>query len=202
MHPTPLPRRTEQHRGDGLLQPGVGIGDDQLHPTQPASLERAQECRPERAVLGVAHGEPEHLAPAISPDAGGDHYRLRHHAVVHPSLAVGRVQEHVGEGLLGQAAVAERAHLLVEISADPRHLAFGDAGVRAEGFDQVIDLAGRHAVQVGLHHHREQRLVDPAAAFQQAGEERAGAQFRDPQLQIPRGGRQRAGAVAVTQGGA
>jgi hypothetical protein len=119
MHPTSLPGCAEQHRGDGLLQPGVGIGDNQLHPTQPASFEAAQELCPERAVLAVAHGEAEHFAPAISPDAGGDHHRLRHHAVVDPGLAVGGIQEHVRERLVGQAAVAERAHLGVEIRADP-----------------------------------------------------------------------------------
>ena len=105
------------------LEPGVGVGDDQLHPAQPAGLERAQERGPERAVLAVADGEPEHLAPAVSPDAGGDHDRLGHDPVVDPGLAVGGVQEHVGERLLGQAAVAERAHLGVEVGADPRHLA-------------------------------------------------------------------------------
>ncbi len=57
-------------------------------------------------------------------------------------------------------------------------------------------------MQIGLHHHGEQRLVDPAAPFQQRGEERAGPQLRDPQLQIPRGRGQDAGAGAVALGGA
>lgn len=57
-------------------------------------------------------------------------------------------------------------------------------------------------MQVGLHDDREQGLVDPASAFEQAGEERTGAQFRDPQLQIPGRGDQRAGAMAVALGGA
>lgn len=52
------------------------------------------------------------------------------------------------------------------------------------------------------HHHREQGLVDPLAAFEQGREERAGAQLRDPQLQIPRRRRQRAGAVAIALVGA
>jgi hypothetical protein len=57
-------------------------------------------------------------------------------------------------------------------------------------------------VQIGLHHHREQRLVDPPPAFQQRREERAGAQLRDPQLQIPGRGREDAGSRAVALGGA
>ncbi len=32
--PAPLPRCSDQHRPDGGLQPGVGVGDDQLHPGQ------------------------------------------------------------------------------------------------------------------------------------------------------------------------
>jgi hypothetical protein len=40
-------------------------------------------------------------------------------------------------------------------------------------------------VHVGLHHHGEQRLIDPAATLQQRREERAGPQLRDAQLHIP-----------------
>jgi len=57
-------------------------------------------------------------------------------------------------------------------------------------------------MQVGLHHHREQRLINPPAPLQQRGEERACTQLGDAQLQIPSGGRQRPGAVAVAQVGA
>jgi hypothetical protein len=71
----------------------------------------------------------------------------------------------VGEGLLGQGAVAEGGHLGVQVGADPGDLGLGDAGVGAQRADQVVDLAGAHAVQVGLHHHREQRLINPPAAL-------------------------------------
>jgi hypothetical protein len=54
-------------------------------------------------------------------------------------------------------------------------------------------------VQVGLHPHHDQRLVHPTAALQRRREERAGAQLRDPQLQIPRRRRQHPAAVAVAQ---
>jgi hypothetical protein len=54
-------------------------------------------------------------------------------------------------------------------------------------------------VQIGLHHHREQRLINPPAAFQQRREERPSPQLGDPQLQIPgrRGQRARPGPVAL-----
>src|SRR4051794_13415884 len=49
---------------------------------------------------------------------------------------------------------------------------------------QVVDAAGRDAVNVGLHHHRIQRLVDAAARLQDAGEERSLAELGDPQLDV------------------
>jgi len=87
--------------------------------------------------------------------------------------------------MIGQRSVAERAYFLVEVGADPADFGLADAGVRAQSFDQVIDFAGRHPVQVGLHDHGEQCLIHAAAAFEQGRVERAGAQFRDPQLRVP-----------------
>ncbi len=43
----------------------------------------------------------------------------------------------------------------------------------------------RHTVQIRRHHHRVQRLVDPATPLQQGREERPGAQLWDPQIQVP-----------------
>jgi hypothetical protein len=76
-----------------------------------------------------------------------------------------------GNASVGQRPVPERGDFLVEVSADPADLALADARVGAQGLDQVVDLAGAHAVQVGLHDHREQRLVDPATPLQQRREE-------------------------------
>ena len=72
MHAAPLPAGAEQHGGDGLLEAGVGIRDDQLQPGQPAGLQRAQKGGPERAVLAVADGEAEHLAPPVAAHAAAD----------------------------------------------------------------------------------------------------------------------------------
>ena len=65
VHPAPLPGGPEQHRADRGLQAGVGVGDDQLDPAQPAGLQRAQERGPERPVLAVADVEPEDLTPPV-----------------------------------------------------------------------------------------------------------------------------------------
>jgi hypothetical protein len=195
--------RAEQHRGDRGLQSGVGVGDDQLGAGQPAGLERAQERGPERPVLGVADGEAEHLPMPVGGHAGGDHHRLGDHPAVDPRLAVGGIQEQVGKRGLGQAAVAEGGGLGVEVGADPGDLGLGDAGIGAQRPHQVIDLAGGDPVQVCLHHHREQRLVDPPAPFPQRRKERPGPQLGNAQLQIPGGRGQRPwpGAVALSSAG-
>jgi hypothetical protein len=97
----------------------------------------------------------------------------------------------------GQRASPERFEVPVQLAADPGHLRLGDPRRRPEGLDQVINLAGRHAMHVGLHDHRVERPIDPPAAFQQAREERPGPQLRDRQLDIPRRRRQHPGPVPV-----
>ena len=66
MDPATLDGRAGHGGLDGLAQPKVGVGDDQLHPSQPAGLERPQERRPEGTALAVTHGEAEDLAAPIT----------------------------------------------------------------------------------------------------------------------------------------
>ena len=46
-------------------------------PPSPRAFNERKKGGPERAVLRVADREAEDLSPAVGPDAGGDHYRLR-----------------------------------------------------------------------------------------------------------------------------
>ena len=170
--PAPLPGRAGEHRADRGLEAFVGVGDHQLHPVQPAGLQRPQERGPERSVLAVADVEPEHLPVPVRADRGGDHDGLGDDPPVDPGLAVGGVEKHVRVRVALQRPAPERGDLLIQVLADPRHLGLGDAGVDAEGLDQVVDLPGGDAVQVRLHDHRVQGLVDPAAPLQQRREER------------------------------
>ena len=74
-----------------------------------------------------------------------------------------------------------------------------DAGVDAHRGDEVVDGAGGDAVDVGLHDHRVERLVDAPARFEELGEERSLAELRDADLGVAglRGQGARSGAVAV-----
>jgi hypothetical protein len=69
------------------MEAEVGIGDDQLHPSQPARLERPQERRPEGAVLAVADGEAEDLTAAVAAHLGRDHDGLGDDPAVDSGLA-------------------------------------------------------------------------------------------------------------------
>jgi hypothetical protein len=92
--------------------------------------------------------------------------------------------------------------LAVELRADPAHLALADPGA-AHRDHQVIDPPGRDALDVGLHHHRVQRDVDPAPRTEQRREERPGPDLRDLDGHVPGRGRKQlvAGAVALSRSG-
>ncbi len=68
---------------------------------------------------------------------------------------------------------------MVDLLADATHLRLGDA------------------TDVGLHDHRIQGLIDPAAGLEDRGDEAAGPQFGDLQREISHLGGQGAGPVAV-----
>ena len=175
----------------------MSVTDDELHPAETARLQRAQETRPERLRFGLPDLEAEDLAASIGGDADRDDDRLRDHSPPNSCFAVGRVEEHVGIRRVREGPVTERGDVLVQVRADPRHLALANPGVCAERLHQVIDLPRAHAVDIRLHHDREQRLIHPPAAFQQRREEGALPQLRKPQLQVPRRRGQRAGAGAI-----
>ena len=108
MDPAALDGRPGHHRGHGLLEAEVGVGDDQLHALEPAGLERPQERCPEGPVLRVAHSEAQDLAAAVAAHPGGHDHGLGDDPAVDPCLAVGGVHEHLREALASQGPVPER----------------------------------------------------------------------------------------------
>jgi hypothetical protein len=78
-------------------------------------------------------------------------------------LAESGVAEHVRKLCVAQCPGAEGLDLAVQARADPGNLGLRDAGIHAQGGDEVIDAAGGDPVDVGLHDHRVQRLVNAPA---------------------------------------
>jgi hypothetical protein len=177
----------------------VGIGDHQLDPVELPGLQRPQEGDPEGPVFAVADLDTEDFPVAVAGHAGGHYHRLGHDPAAGTGLDVGGIEEHVGELDVAQRPVPERSQRLVELPADPGDLGLADPRPGAQGGDEIVDLAGRDAVDVGLHHHRVEGPVDPPAPIEDAREEAAMAQLRDRQVHIPGLRRQQArpGAVAL-----
>jgi len=165
-----LPSGALKDSTDGLLQSAVGVGDEELGPVQTAGFQRREELSPEDLVFAIADVEPEHFPAAVGGHADGDDHRLGDDTVVDGGLAIRGVEEHVGVARHAEVA-SERGHFPVEIGADPRHFRLGDAGVGAEGLDQIVDFPRRDTVEVSLHDDGEQGLVNASASLEDGGEE-------------------------------
>jgi len=201
MYPTSLPAGVLQDPADRRAQPGVRVTDHQPHAAKAAVNQVAEELGPEGLVLAVAHVDTEDFAVAVSAAAGRDHHRFGHDLAVLADVHVGRVEPHIDERLMIQPAAAEHGHVVVDGLADPADRRLAHPGVAAQRLDQVVDLAGGGAGDVGAHDHRPQRLVDPAAGFEQLGEEAALPQLGDADLHVPGRRGHQLGAVPVAQVG-
>ena len=184
-----------KHLGDGSFQSFMGIRDHQLHAAQAAPGETAQELGPEGLGLRGADRQTQNLASAVAVDPDRDDDGDRDDAAVLAHLHIGRVEPEIGP-VAFERPVEEGLHLVVDLAAQPADLALGDAG-HAHGLDQIIDRAGRDALDVGLLDHRRERLLGHPPRLQKAGEVAALAQLRDAQLDRAGTGLPVAIAVAV-----
>jgi hypothetical protein len=180
----------------------VVVGKHQPHPGQASFSQVTQEFGPGCLGLAVTDEDTQDLPKTVLGDPRGDHHGAGDDLMPDAGLEIGGIQIDVGEAGVVQRPGAERRQGLVQVGADPRDLGLGDSGVGSEGFDQVIDGAGGHAVDIGLHDDRVQSLVDAPASLQQHRVEAAGTQLGDGQFQVTCGGGERLVPVAVAVGGA
>ena len=194
-----LPHTALQLPADRLGESRVGIAHHQLHASQAAFLERAEELAPEALAFAVAHLEAQQLPASVGIDAHGDDHgpRADLQGLAQPPMQVRRVEIDVGVAGLLQGPVQEGLHLLVDVLADAAHLRLGDAALGAQGGHQSIDLSGRDPADVGLHDHGVEGLVHPATGLQDRGQEAPLAEFGDQQVDVTHLGGQAAGPVAV-----
>jgi hypothetical protein len=181
MGTAPLPGCAVQHRADRRFEALVSVGGDQLDAVQATSDQAAEEAGPARAVLGGADVQPEDLPMALGVDRGGDQDRGRADppALTHPHAQRVDPQQRVGAGV--QRPVAPGVDQLIQLGADPRDLRLGDL-LDAHRPGDLIDPPGRHALHVAGHDHTGQRPLGPPAWLQDRGEEAAGAQLGNRQL--------------------
>jgi hypothetical protein len=124
------------------------------------------------------------LAAAVSGDPGGDDHGHRDDLGGGVAdVQVGRVEIDVGDSVWS----SRRVRNAVTTSSSPAQirdtsdLEMPESTPRA---DQIVDRPGRDTADVGLHHHRIERLVDPAAGLEDDREERPLPQLRDPRLDV------------------
>ncbi len=192
--PAALPRGAK-HPGDGGLDALMRVRDHQLDPAQPPARELAQELRPEGFGLGGPDVQTQNLAATVAVDADGDDRSDRDDPVVLAHFYIGRVDPEVGPVPL-QRAVEKALHFLVDLFAQPRHLALRNA-VHPHRLDQIIDRPRRNSLHIGFLNDRCQRLLGHPARLQKTGKIAALAQLRDAQFHRARPGVPVALAVAV-----
>ena len=95
-------------------------------------------------------------------------------------LHVGRVQPDIRPVAL-QWSVEERFDPVVDLLAQPADLALRNAR-SAHGLDEVVDRAGRDALDIGFLDHRAQRLLGHPPRLEEARKVRALAQLGDAKL--------------------
>src|SRR3954452_2160254 len=174
-------------------------------PPSPRFFRSVRKARQNTSSSLSPTSRPHHdrdLAAAVGGDPGRDHDGHRHDLGGGVAdVEVGGVEVDIRERGVVQPPLAEGGDDLVEAGADPGHLRLGDPRVDAQRGDQVVDAAGRDAADVGLHHHRIQRLVDAAAGFEDDREERPLPQLRDAQLHVTGLGGQQPVTCAVAFSG-
>ncbi len=111
-------------------------------------------------------------------------------------LVKGGIEDHIGARLVDRSR-SERLDLLVPHLAEPTDLRLGDA-VDPQRFDEVVDLAGGNAFDVGLDHDRVQGPLGPATGLEQTREVGAAGDLGDLEFDGPDAGVPGAGAIAVS----
>ena len=122
-----------------------------------------------------------HLALAVGVDGGGDHDAHLGDAALLAHPLGERVEPEVAVRTAVERPLEEAPNDGVELGADPRHLALGDA-LAAQRAHEVVDPPRGDALHVRLLDHCEQGALGAPPGLEQGGEVAALAQLRDLQL--------------------
>lgn len=171
------------HLADGGLDSLVRVRRDELDAAQSTAGELAQERRPEGLGLGGADIHAQHLAASVVVDSDGENDSDGDDAAVLAHFHIGRVDPDVGPFTL-DGAVEECLDPFVDLFAQARHLALRNP-VHPHGLDQIVDGAGRNALNIGFLNNGRKRLLGHATRFEKAGKVAALAQLRDSQHHGP-----------------
>src|SRR5262245_6223507 len=161
------------------LMPSWASEITSLTPRSPAR-ELAQERGPERLRVGRADVEPKDFAPSVTVHADRDDRCNRDDAPVLAHLHVGGVDPQV-RPIAFERSLQEGLHLLIDLRAQPRYLALGDAA-HAHGLHQIVHRAGGDALDIGLLHHCRERFLGHPPRLEKAREVGVLAQLGNAKL--------------------
>lgn len=126
MHPTALPAGGK-HLADSGLQALVSVGNNQLDPAQTPLAPAPQAIHPEDLHLRIAQPQAQNFAPPVLVDAAGDDGGDRHDSTALADFEIGGIEPQ-GRLFALDGSLQKRFHPLVEVAAQGRDLAFGNAG--------------------------------------------------------------------------
>src|SRR5436190_3508269 len=165
-----------------VFRPGWASEIASCTPTRPPLDQRAQELAPERLRLCLADVQANDLAAAGLMHRVRDHHTLARDPAAVTNLLDLRVDEQIRVAALKRAG-AERLDLLIQPSADPRHLAARDA--QPQRPHQLVNAPRGDTAHIRLLHDRHQRLLRALARLQKRREIAALPELRDLQLNLP-----------------
>lgn len=167
MYAAALPTRLREDLRDGLLEALVGVGDHEADSLEASLDEVAQEASPENVVLRRSGVAAEHVAVTVAVDPDGNDGCDRDDAAQLSHLVEGGIEPHVGILALDGAG-QEALDVLVEALADAADLDFEILSIPSAL--TIGDLAGRHALDVGLDDDGLQRLVGREEHLREPGD--------------------------------
>src|SRR5947209_10590238 len=158
----------------------MSVGDDELDAAQSASREVTQELEPERLRLARANPHADDFPYAVSVYSHGDYHRDRYDTAGLTHFHIRCVDPQI-RPVAFERTREKRVHALVDVSAQPRHLALGDPG-HPHRLDQLIDGSRRDTLNVRFLDHRRQRLLGGPTRFEECRKVCTATQLWDPQV--------------------
>jgi hypothetical protein len=119
----------------------VRVRDDKLYAPKAAPGETAQEVGPEHLGLRSADRHTEHFAPTVAVHTDRDGDGDRDDTPRLPHLQVGGVDPDIGP-IAFDGTIQERFHPIVDLLAEPAHLALRDTAHPSAGLPTMLCIAG------------------------------------------------------------
>src|SRR5688572_3173648 len=158
-----LPEGLRQAGGQGGLEAGVVVADDEVDAVQAAADQSEQEAAPMGFGLGATDREAQDALAPVFPYADGQEQGAGADTVGVADLLVAGVEDQVADA--AQRSLTPAAQLLVEHGRGAGDLGAGDVQA-ADPLHDVLDLAGRDAADVHLGDGQAQGAFGAEPAFE------------------------------------